>query len=49
MMLIPLGLGSAFVGILKQEEPRKYCVIGFVLNLLWFLLPLLGLCAGLVF
>lgn len=37
LFLIPVGLVIAIVGLLKQETPRKYCIIGLCLNLLWLL------------
>jgi hypothetical protein len=38
LFLIPAGLIIASVGLVKQETPRKYCIIGLSLNLLWLLL-----------
>ncbi len=35
--LIPAGLIIAIVGLIKKEIPRKYCIIGLCLNLLWLL------------
>lgn len=37
LFLIPAGLIIAIVGLLKPETPRKYCIIGLCLNLLWLL------------
>ncbi len=33
--LIPTGLIIAIVGLVKKETPRKFCIIGLCLNLLW--------------
>jgi len=35
--LIPAGLILAIIGLVKKETPRKYCIIGLGLNLLWLL------------
>jgi len=49
IILVPLGLISAFVGVVRQEEPKKYCIIGFILNMLWFLLPVLTIAGDFMF
>ena len=49
MILVPVGLILAFVGMVKQERPAKYCIIGFVLNMLWFAVPLFFMCVSVVF
>jgi hypothetical protein len=35
--LIPAGMILAIIGLIKKETPRKYCIIGLCLNLLWLL------------
>jgi hypothetical protein len=40
-LTIPTGLSLAFVGAIKGEKPIRFVITGFVLNSLWFLLPVL--------
>jgi hypothetical protein len=43
VLLVPLGLAAAFIGAVKGEVPKKFCVAGFWLNLAWFLFLLLSM------
>jgi len=47
LLLTPLGLLTAFIGAVRGEIPKKYCVIGFFLSLAVFLLPIIEMLTGL--
>ena len=47
-VLVPVGLVLAFVGALRQERPKRYPIVGFILNMLWFLLAIFGYCMALM-
>ena len=47
-ILVAAGLTFSFIGACRNEMPRVYSIIGFILNILWLVLPVAGIGIGLL-